>query len=283
MQRWLEARDSDFFRINASGSALAKALDMEIDAQTKAVILDLQAGEQPLQGVRAADNSTAVVPFARASAALVRLALDPVRHAARGRYDVKVLVPRRPFDKVTDDNGVGRINALSLSQGSAIGDEILENLGASLALAIDLAEDAKDVTVREIAAALIIHIGIQYGGMSLPGVPATGGLAPWQLQLAKTAFGEHPGKPIVLADVAASCGLTLNHFARAFARSTGTSPHAWLLQRRIDSAKDLILHGTLSLAEIALACGFSDQSHLTRTFSRMVDLTPGNWRKSQLQ
>jgi AraC-like DNA-binding protein len=75
-----------------------------------------------------------------------------------------------------------------------------------------------------------------------------------------------------IADLAAECRLSPSHFARA---STGTPPHKWLLNRRIDRAKALLLGGGDALSQIALACGFVDQSHFTRVFARSEGLSPG--------
>jgi helix-turn-helix protein len=56
-------------------------------------------------------------------------------------------------------------------------------------------------------------------------------------------------------------------------------PHRWLMERRIEKAKQLLTDTTLSLAEIAIACGFADQSHFTRAFSRTAHSSPGAWRR----
>jgi AraC family transcriptional regulator len=74
----------------------------------------------------------------------------------------------------------------------------------------------------------------------------------------------------------------VTHFARAFRQSIGASPHQWLLARRIDKAMSLLAGSDLTLAQIALACGFSDQSHLTRVFKVAVGTSPGRWRRSQM-
>jgi AraC-like DNA-binding protein len=55
--------------------------------------------------------------------------------------------------------------------------------------------------------------------------------------------------------------------------------HKWLLSRRIELAKEKLRDGRSSLSDVALACGFTDQSHLTRIFSRLVGITPGAWRR----
>jgi AraC-like DNA-binding protein len=85
------------------------------------------------------------------------------------------------------------------------------------------------------------------------------------------------GDPSII-DLARECGLSSSHFARAFSRTTGMPPHRWLMKRRVERAKHLLATGELELAQIALACGFVDQSHLNRVFTRFEDCAPGRWR-----
>jgi transcriptional regulator GlxA family with amidase domain len=86
---------------------------------------------------------------------------------------------------------------------------------------------------------------------------------------------------VPLSRLAERCGLSTRHFARAFRQSTGVPPHRWLLNHRVGYAKELLCNPALSLAEIALACGFADQSHFTRIFTSVVHLSPGLWRRMQ--
>lgn len=85
--------------------------------------------------------------------------------------------------------------------------------------------------------------------------------------------------PLSLADFAEATNTDKYQILRRFSRELGTTPHAYLTQHRVKRAKDMIMAGS-SLAETALACGFSDQSHLTRTFSRQLGLTPGSFSRS---
>ena len=91
--------------------------------------------------------------------------------------------------------------------------------------------------------------------------PARGGLAPWQERRAKELMSTHLGRQVPLAFVAGECRLSVSHFARSFKQCTGKPPHRWLLENRVERAKELLLDDTVSLAEVALDCGFSDQSH----------------------
>ena len=108
-----------------------------------------------------------------------------------------------------------------------------------------------------------------------------GGLAPWQMQRATELMTANLQERVPLSRLAARCGLSMRHFARAFRQSTGVPPHRWLLNHRVEHAKELLRNLTMSLAEIALACGFADQSHFTRTFTAVVGVGPGLWRRME--
>jgi AraC-like DNA-binding protein len=119
--------------------------------------------------------------------------------------------------------------------------------------------------------------------MRTPKLPASGGLSPWQLRLARNALERNLGQEVCLEELAKACGLSVSHFSRAFRRSTGLAPHRWLMRRRIEVAKAMVLERAMPLAEIALACCFSDQSHFTRVFSSITGVTPGRWRATQVR
>lgn len=85
--------------------------------------------------------------------------------------------------------------------------------------------------------------------------------------------------PPTLAELAAMTGLGRYQLLRRFEKAYGLPPHAWLLQRRAERAQGLIRGGT-NLALAAAACGFADQSHMTRVFARRFGFTPGAWQKA---
>ena len=88
------------------------------------------------------------------------------------------------------------------------------------------------------------------------------------------------GGDITLSEVANECGLSLSYFTRAFKQSTGDAPHRWLLRQRFQHAKTLLCETQMSLAEIAIVCGFADQSHFTRVFGAHTGQAPGVWRRN---
>ena len=111
-----------------------------------------------------------------------------------------------------------------------------------------------------------------------------GGLAPWQLKRAHEYIAEHLAENVGLVELAGLVDLSPKHFARAFKQSTGTPPHQFLLQQRVARAKELLArHDGGSIAEIALACGFADQSHFTAAFRKATGQPPGAYRREALE
>lgn len=109
-----------------------------------------------------------------------------------------------------------------------------------------------------------------------------GGLAPWQIKRVLEAMEEHLPGDIRLQGLADIAGLSPAHFGRAFKHSTGLSPHRWLQRRRIERAQELMARTPCTLAEVALAVGFSAQAPFTTAFRRIAGTTPGAWRRRRL-
>ena len=76
--------------------------------------------------------------------------------------------------------------------------------------------------------------------------------------------------------------LSTSHFFRAFRQTFGESPHAYIMQRRIRRAQELMLTSRLPLSQVALECGMCDQAHFSRAFRRIVGTNPNAWRRQFL-
>jgi AraC family transcriptional regulator len=104
-------------------------------------------------------------------------------------------------------------------------------------------------------------------------------LPQWRLKRVKQFVASHLGEEISLDHLAAAAGLSRRHFARSFHQELGETPHRWLMQTRLEKAKQLLAGTEASVCEIAEACGFSSQSHLTKALKQSDSMTPHRWRQ----
>ncbi len=105
------------------------------------------------------------------------------------------------------------------------------------------------------------------------------GLAPWQILRVRAFIETRLNERLSSADLAAVARLSPSHFARAFKRSFGDSPKAYVTLRKIARAKVLMLQGREPLTMVALTCGFADQAHFCRLFRRYEGQSPAAWRR----
>jgi AraC family transcriptional regulator len=193
---------------------------------------------------------------------------------------VRLYVPRVAMQDFVGEEFGSREVRLKSPQ-LAIRDPTLYHLGACLSALLEHPEENNSLLVDHIALSLQSHLYQTYSATPAWNAKARGGLAPWQESRAKEAMDANLNKEIDPAQLAYECGLSTSRFARAFRQSTGCPPHRWLLQRRIERAQDLLLNSDKTLVKIAKACGFSDQSHLTRAFGQIVGTSPGLWRRER--
>jgi AraC family transcriptional regulator len=108
-----------------------------------------------------------------------------------------------------------------------------------------------------------------------------GALARWRLKRAIDFVEARLDKPVSLADMASSAGLTRMHFAAQFRAATGLRPHEYLLRRRIERAQEMLNGTGMSLVDVARSVGFQTQAHFTSVFKRYAGQPPRVWRESR--
>jgi AraC family transcriptional regulator len=106
-------------------------------------------------------------------------------------------------------------------------------------------------------------------------------LVGWQQQRVRDYVDANLGRRIRVADLSAVAQRSEAHFARAFKRTFGVAPHAYVTERRIEQARHLMLVTDDSLCEIALICGLSDQAHLCKVFRQRFGISPAVWRRER--
>ncbi len=135
--------------------------------------------------------------------------------------------------------------------------------------------DIDRVRVCLARAAALLKVG------STPGeAKGSGGLAPWQARKIAHLVEASLERGVRISDLAASAQLSRSHFCRVFKAHFGHSPQQYLLERRVARAQRLMLASNCRLCEVAQACGFADQAHLSRIFRRLVGAAPNAWRRA---
>jgi AraC family transcriptional regulator len=188
-------------------------------------------------------------------------------------------ISRGALDAIADDADAPQICDLN-HEPVGIDDPTVCRLAGAMLPALSHPEQTSQLFVDHVLLAAGVHVAQAYGGMQPLSRPVRGGLAPWQVRRAKEILCANLDGRVALKEVARECRLSVSHFSRAFRCSMGVAPHNWLLTRRVELAKEKLRDDRLSLTDVALACGFADQSHLTRVFTRMVGVSPGAWRRA---
>lgn len=194
---------------------------------------------------------------------------------------VNYFLRRKTLDIIAEDAGAPRISDLQFIPGVGVMDHVVAELTRLLLPVFDAPDRVSLLFADYVSLALGSHVAQAYGGMKNVLALRQGGLAAWQERRAKELISANLQGNLSTGDLARECSLSSGHFARAFRRSTGLSPHQWLLHCRINKAHGLLRDGRLSLAEIASACGFADQSHFTKAYARQRGISPGAWRRQQ--
>jgi AraC family transcriptional regulator len=194
------------------------------------------------------------------------------------RHTQEILLKRSFMREIADDMEVPHVAHLGRTAFHVTDDPLLRGLAIRVYPYFDAPETLEPLLADHYMWALGIYVCVKFGGMDSKR-PVTGGLSTWQERLAKDVMETKLVGGIGLGELAALCGLGTSHFSHSFRRSTGMAPYQWLMLRRVARAKQLLRHRQQGIADIALACGFADQSHLIRNFSRLVGTTPARWRR----
>ncbi|ABE33610.1 helix-turn-helix domain protein [Paraburkholderia xenovorans LB400] len=158
-------------------------------------------------------------------------------------------------------------------------DPIFGHLAQVLALALDRESQASPLFIEQLGVTIGTHLVDHYGGAPAQSVKPGRRLSSLHETRAKDMLLAKTQDNVSLEEIASACNLSRSYFIRAFRETTNRTPHQWLLEQRIERSRHLLRSSDASLSEIAIACGFSDQSHFTRTFTQLVGTPPGSWRR----
>jgi AraC-like DNA-binding protein len=135
------------------------------------------------------------------------------------------------------------------------------------------------IIFRDPSGSIIDHLGNEQNGA--PKSQTRGGLAPNVLHRIRDYVEANLEFKVELADLAAIANLSRCHFTYAFKQALGCTPHRYVMSRRLEKARQLLLGSGLATAEIAIAAGFADQSHFSRYFRSFFGVSPVAYRRSR--
>jgi len=152
---------------------------------------------------------------------------------------------------------------------------------ALLAQLLSDAFEALDGDIDRSRLALSRAVALVAGVSPAGGTIGQGVLRHWQVRKISALVEAKLEGSVRITELAATARLSKSHFSRAFKAHFGRSPQQYVLDRRVARAQQLMLASNCRLCDVAQACGFADQAHLSRVFRRLVGAAPNRWRRAR--
>jgi AraC family transcriptional regulator len=211
---------------------------------------------------------------------LLDLRRDPFTYIGDPLHSLYFYIPRCAIGEVC--NELEELNAgdIAMQPGECFKNSIITSIGKTLLPIFREPSAIHQPLVDHLLQGLCAYLALNFAGSATTNAIVRGTLAPWQQRLVTQMIREKLFEGVSVTELAEACGLSAGALVRGFKKSTGVSPHQWLLSCRIDFAIKLMSAPDTSLAQIAFNAGFADQSHFSRVFAQKMGVTPGAWRRS---
>lgn len=215
------------------------------------------------------------------------LSLMDLRRKNEARFassvnSVQFYFPRRALNALAEANGLSRIEELRTQLCWLFQEPVFLEVAKALAPAFANPDEPSRLFIDHVLTAAALHLLTRHMGTTAVPNLQRGGLAPWQQRRVVEMLEANLSGNVCLEDLAEACRLSTRHFTRAFTQTNGVPPHRWMLQRRVERAKELMLVNHQTIEEIARSTSFASQSHFTRVFTQIVGESPGSWRRMRV-
>ncbi|NJM72200.1 MAG: helix-turn-helix transcriptional regulator [Cyanobacteria bacterium CRU_2_1] len=191
---------------------------------------------------------------------------------------LQIRVASRFIQSVAGETMHRNPNRLELLPEARIRDPQIEMIAMMLLTELKQENIGGRLYIESLTNVLAVHLLRQYVATK-PQLPLyEGGLSQRQLLLVLDYINDHLHQDIKLSDLAALLNMSQFHFSHLFKQSLGTAPYQYLLQQRIERAKQLLKHSDHSIMDIAFLCGFNSHSHLSKQFRQLTRMTPKAYR-----
>jgi AraC family transcriptional regulator len=249
-------------------------------AREEAFLAEIQLGEEVRRELWLDGRPEKTLPLLKGEVCIHDLRRETVYQFRTSADSMFFYLPRRTLDFIADGANAPRVTDVLISPVGGISDPTLATIARALLPSLEHNAAASRLFSDQVTMAAAAHIAENYFGMKLSRRHERGGLASWQERRAKEMMSTCTRGEVPIAVLASECELSAGHFSRLFKKTTGLAPHQWLLKHRIGTAKAMLHETQQPISEIALACGFSDQSHFTRMYTRLNGESPGTTRRA---
>ena len=174
----------------------------------------------------------------------------------------------------------GQARNFELRAAIGVRDPVISQIGLLARKELRVGGVGGRLYIESLGTALAVHLLRQYGNASKGPTIHKGGLASKPLKRVVDYINEHLQDELSLLELSRIADLSPHRFATAFKASLGIPPHRYVIERRIDFARNLLRRSDKAISEIAYAVGFSSQSHLTANFRQTMGVTPRKFREA---
>lgn len=175
----------------------------------------------------------------------------------------------------------GNLQKIEIKPRFAAPDPLIQQIG--LVLKSELEADSQDsrIYIESLTTTLCIHLLKHYCVTSETNLyyPKDKGLSHWKLRQAISYIQENLDKDLTLLEISREVGMSMYHFSRQFKQSTGSAPHQYIMNCRIERAKKLLTRTNTTIDQICEQVGFQSQSHFTNVFRKLIGITPRAYRE----
>jgi AraC family transcriptional regulator len=218
-----------------------------------------------------------------------RICLTPGNAIARWQHQghpeiLQVYLRQSIYDSVIADMYGCDLAAAEIVPRFAMTDPLLEQLAIAIANSLREGTAEDGLYIDTLAQMIAAHLARHHSTHSKPSrMPPPPKIAGWRMRRLVEYIEENLGGDLSLQRMAAEVDVSPLYLARAFKAAVGQSPHRYVLERRLERAKELLRGTDTPIVEVALGVGFSSQSHLSNWFLRQVGVSPAVYRRQGIK
>ncbi|MEO0841470.1 MAG: AraC family transcriptional regulator [Cyanobacteria bacterium J06643_5] len=216
--------------------------------------------------------------FKRDSVVAGDIVIAPVNIGQKCAWDssgdfILLSIETKSFARAIDESG--EPEQVQLIPHFATSDPLVFQIGLAIKDALQNNPSGSRLYAETMVNALAVHLLQHYSARKPNLKKYITGLSKSQLELVIEYIRSNLDKNLGLNELAFLLHMSPHYFCHLFKQSMGMTPHQYVIKTRVHAAKELLLSGKYSIAQVALMVGFANQSHLNRHFKKLVGVTPG--------